>query len=66
MAPSIDPVKQLHLYPLGPAATPTKQYYNETSGKLLVTRQKKRPIRGEIYFIVAPYRQSPNFSAHSA
>ena len=66
MAPSIDPVKQLHLYPLGPAATPTKQYYNETSGKLLVTRQKKRPIRGGDLFHCRSVPTVPNFSAHSA
>jgi len=50
MAPSIDPVKQLHLYPLGPAANLTKQNYNEMSDKLLVTRQKNsRIIGGDLF-----------------
>ena len=61
MAPPIDPLKHLSLFPLGLAAKSTKRNYNDMSGKLLVTRQKKSPIIGGDLFRCRSVPTGPKF-----
>ena len=58
---AMDPLKHLSLSPLGLAAKSTKRNYNDMSGKLLVTRQKKSPIMGGDLFHCRSVPTGPQF-----